>query len=72
MATVVNVGGQNVSVSGTPGQLSLTESTFIGPEGLTISSVGEFVAVVTAIASEAKAAFPGIMITISKDEESKP
>jgi hypothetical protein len=62
MSTLVKVAGSNVTVSGTPGKLTVTEATWLGAEGVTITDKDEFLSFCGAIYSEAASAWPGIQL----------
>jgi hypothetical protein len=65
MSTDVSISGSTATIAGKAGQLSVTEETFIGPEGITITSEAEFLAFAKAIAKEAARAWPGLEITVA-------
>lgn len=65
MATDVEVAGTTVNISGEPGSLSITEETFIGPEGITVDNQTDAVNVLNAVAVEVAKAWPNVKVTVT-------
>ncbi len=61
MSSIVEINGSPVTVTGTPGQITLTENFgLFGDQGISVTSLSQLVAFVSAFKAEAPKAWPGV------------
>ena len=65
MSTAVQISGATVTVNGTPGSLAMTEPTFFGPQGLTVTDPQEALTLLQALVVELPKAFPNLALSVT-------
>lgn len=63
MSTSVEIDGKQATVTGTPGQLTVTENFgFFGDQGITVSSLAQLEALYNAFKVQVPNAWPGVVM----------